>query len=34
MKKRFTEEQIMAILKEGEAGVPVRGFNICWGGGS
>ncbi len=27
MKKRFTEQQIVAILKEGEAGVPVK--DIC-----
>ena len=27
MKKRFTEQQIVAILKEGEAGVPAR--DIC-----
>ena len=27
MKKRFTEQQIVAILKEGEAGVPAKG--IC-----
>ena len=27
MKKRFTEQQIVAILKEGEAGVAVKG--IC-----
>ena len=27
MKKRFTEPQIVAILKEGEAGVPAR--EIC-----
>ena len=24
MKKRFTEQQIVAILKEGEAGVPAK----------
>ncbi len=27
MKKRFTEQQIVAILKEGEAGVPAK--DIC-----
>ena len=27
MKKRFTEQQIVAILKEGEAGVPAK--EIC-----
>jgi putative transposase len=27
MKKRFTEEQIIAILKEGEDGIPVK--DIC-----
>ncbi len=27
MKKRFTEEQIINILKEGEAGIPVK--EIC-----
>lgn len=27
MKKRFTEEQIISILKEGEAGIPVK--EIC-----
>jgi putative transposase len=27
MKKRFTEQQIVGILKEGEAGVPVK--EIC-----
>lgn len=27
MKKRFTDEQIVTILKEGEAGVPVK--EIC-----
>jgi putative transposase len=27
MKKRFSEQQIVAILKEGEAGVPVK--DIC-----
>ncbi len=27
MKKRFTEQQIVAILKEGEAGVPSK--EIC-----
>lgn len=27
MKKRFTEEQIINILKEGEAGIPAR--EIC-----
>ena len=29
MKKRFTEQQIVAILKEGEAGVPVGPENQC-----
>lgn len=27
MKKRFTEQQIVVILKEGEAGIPVK--EIC-----
>ena len=27
MKKRFTEQQIVAILKEGEAGIPAK--EIC-----
>lgn len=27
MKKRFTDEQMMGILKEGEAGIPVK--EIC-----
>jgi putative transposase len=27
MKKRFTDEQMIAILKEGESGVPVK--EIC-----
>ena len=27
MKKRFTEQQIVAILQEGEAGIPVK--EIC-----
>lgn len=27
MKKRFTEEQIIAVLKQGEAGIPVK--EIC-----